>query len=388
MKLSELAHGRDNNFNLLRFIAAALVIFDHDYLFSHNWIHFMNHFSLGATAVNVFFIISGFLVCRSFLNAKSPGIYFLARFLRIWPALVFNAIFLSFVFGPIMATHINASYFHAAFNYVYMNLILHTPGIYSLPNVFEGLKHPSINAVLWTLSYEVTMYCLLALLGILGLLRSKKIILFILILLLLIIFSFSLSPKAILIAALLRFLTVFFLGVALSLFREYIPISYCGLIISLILFIALSFLYKYGYEVYIFSDIVLAYFVISFAYLPKGFLLKFNKLGDYSYGLYIYGWPMGRALSYIKLNFVLLYVITLGLTLCCAALSWHLLEKRALSLKETVQNKLVLNDKNSKKLSVFFFMITICLLFIFVMPIVNQPRWFYLINKRIDLIKM
>ncbi|MDO8654733.1 MAG: hypothetical protein Q7R66_21385, partial [Undibacterium sp.] len=71
------------------------------------------------------------------------------------------------------------------------------------------------------------------------------------------------------------------------------------------------------------------------AYLPAGAIRKYNALGDYSYGVYIYAFPVQQALASIypgiPVPAMLLGSATLTLTL--ATLSWHLIEKRALHLK-------------------------------------------------------
>ena len=102
LTLKDLASGRNNNFDFIRFVAASLVIFSHAYrlatgrgdieplvLFSGSQIWF------GHLAVIIFFVISGFLIAQSYERSSNVIVYFWARALRIIPALV-ASIFLKF----------------------------------------------------------------------------------------------------------------------------------------------------------------------------------------------------------------------------------------------------------------------------------------------------
>jgi peptidoglycan/LPS O-acetylase OafA/YrhL len=67
-----------------------------------------------------------------------------------------------------------------------------------------------------------------------------------------------------------------------------------------------------------------------------GGLRDISRIGDLSYGIYIYAWPvqqtgvafMGRQTSYLEL-----LSITVPVTLALSAASWHLVERKALRLK-------------------------------------------------------
>ena len=64
-------------------------------------------------------------------------------------------------------------------------------------------------------------------------------------------------------------------------------------------------------------------------------LLAYNRLGDYSYGTYIYAWPTAQIIVALLKDCgpLLLISLSLPLTLLLAALSWHLVEVKALSRK-------------------------------------------------------
>jgi peptidoglycan/LPS O-acetylase OafA/YrhL len=75
--------------------------------------------------------------------------------------------------------------------------------------------------------------------------------------------------------------------------------------------------------------------VLHLAYLPKGPVLAFNDWGDCSYGVYIYAFPIQQTLAFLFPGMPLIAMIlsSAAITLGVAALSWTLIEKRALALK-------------------------------------------------------
>jgi peptidoglycan/LPS O-acetylase OafA/YrhL len=80
----------------------------------------------------------------------------------------------------------------------------------------------------------------------------------------------------------------------------------------------------------------LPYLVIYIAYarLPK--VARFGKHGDFSYGMYIFGFPVQQLLIYwfdADINLAMLALSSMAITLCFAVLSWRLVEAPALRLK-------------------------------------------------------
>src|SRR3990172_7620119 len=98
-------HGRDNNFNLIRFLAASAVLLDHSFALvaqdqTANAIIDVEALGLGRLAVDVFFIVSGFLVTRSVMTRPTVLDYGVARFLRLFPGLFVACVAIAFVLGP------------------------------------------------------------------------------------------------------------------------------------------------------------------------------------------------------------------------------------------------------------------------------------------------
>ena len=80
---------------------------------------------------------------------------------------------------------------------------------------------------------------------------------------------------------------------------------------------------------------LLAYVVLVAAYHPRLQWPMFNRAGDYSYGLYVYSFPLQQSLMerLPGLEPAGLFALSLPLGLGVAALSWHWLERPALALK-------------------------------------------------------
>ena len=76
--------------------------------------------------------------------------------------------------------------------------------------------------------------------------------------------------------------------------------------------------------------------VICCALWPSGRLREFNRLGDYSYGLYVYAFPIQQVIaSFMKgIQPQSLFGVSFFITLAFAVLSWHLVEKPMLALKD------------------------------------------------------
>lgn len=343
--LSECAQSRDNNFQLIRFAAAVGVFISHSFA--------LGGFGatgkpalLGFISLNVFFIISGFLVSKSLIDRPSNWVYVRARVLRIFPALLAAVLFSTYVVG-LAFTNLPAWDFLSnikVHEYALKNFVLFIPNIPNeLPGVFLDSKYkPTVNAPLWSLPYEIWCYALLLIFGWFLKVRTSPKLFFIIAGIALLYFfgAFTLNyaNKTTQYALVLgkesyRLGAMFLLGVVFYGLREKINISHIFALVLVTLIGLAAMVHRLLYVALAYGG--LAYIVFYLAYAIKGPFTKFNRLGDYSYGIYIFGYPIQQALGQTlpNLSLPLFFAISFLITLLLAVVSWHLLESRVLSLK-------------------------------------------------------
>jgi peptidoglycan/LPS O-acetylase OafA/YrhL len=334
------ASGKDN-FLLLRFIAATAVIFGHSYATSGipGAADFIARANLGekiytgSLAVDVFFVISGFLVTSSYLHRGNLEIFLKSRVLRVLPAYAACMILSAFVLGAIYTEMPLWDYWtsQATLDYIVVNLQFGVDQIWSLPGVFMHNPLPDlVNGSIWTLPAEVRMYLWVAVFGALGILRVHWLanVTFILLLVVGLI-----NPMAIHLVPQPDFfrLAAFFLAGA------FCYINRDWILVSSWVMIGLIVLAVFAHRTAMFPwalGAVVAYGSLWFAYRPNFHF--FNRFGDYSYGLYLWGYPVEQAVAHAfatPTRPILIFAFSLPLTLICAMLSWHLIEKSALRWK-------------------------------------------------------
>lgn len=149
------------NFDLMRLIAALLVVVSHAFpLAGDPPLRIVGVEDLGALGVSIFFVISGYLVTASYL--RDPKTYLLKRVLRIEPGLIASLV-VTVVLLAFVTTAPAAEYWPAAALYVLRNALLY-PVTYDLPGVFADAPMAGVvNGVLWTLRLEFTFYLVLML---------------------------------------------------------------------------------------------------------------------------------------------------------------------------------------------------------------------------------
>ena len=340
--LGDLAHGRDNNLNLIRMIAALAVLVSHAFPISlgagtRQPFETLTGHSLGGLAVSVFFVISGYLIAESFARSKSWQDFLVARVLRLWPALVLSLLIVAFVMGPLVGRLAIGAYLShpETWTFLLYNTALYDPQ-YTLPGVFKGNIYPDVEGSIWTLFYEVVCYMGIFCAGLLGLLRHKWLMSGALLgVAVFYVGSEVLDPALPRKAENMILLALpFAIGTALWVWKDRITLSLLGVSGLLVLTVALARSPAFDLSLMAF----LAYTTFWLAYIPAGRIRAYNRLGDYSYGVYIYAFPMQGLAVWIvgggTMDPYLNMVLAFPLTLVPSILSWHLVEKPALAQRK------------------------------------------------------
>lgn len=349
--LENYAESRENNFDFLRFMAAIMVLFSHSYPLSCGKMGIdplqkaIGIINFGELGVAIFFVTSGFLITKSYLNRDNLIIFLKARFLRVFPGLIANTLFCIFILGPIFTSLPIKSYFSNQDTWLYITHNISLINIrYNIPGIFINNPFPvAVNGSLWTLPLEFSLYLVIAIFGIIGLIRKRKMFnITLIILFLLYIFKFnqyirwSEEPDVLLII-------YFMLGSLCYINRRSIPLSSIIFgVFSVIMVIMLKTIYgKYILALYI------TYFVFFIAFNKKINLNNFGRFGDFSYGIYIYAFPIQQVVAHIfkGITPIEMFFSSLVLTIVLSIISWKFIEKPILRFKDIKLDKLCSNNK-------------------------------------------
>ncbi len=351
MKLSDFIEGRNNNFNLIRMAAAYGVLVTHSFALAIGTgaaqpLHDRLGMTFGSIAVDIFFLTSGFLVTASLLTRQRTIEFVWARVLRIFPALFAMLLVTVFGIGLFFTSLSWFSYLTDPKLYKYFLKCLTLVGgvAYRLPGVFETTPYPNaVNGSLWTMPYELWMYGILAAVWLLGCaaprFRRKA-------------FEVSIIAGAAWAGVYVvlahfgvtenrlfwRLFFMFFTGSAFFVLRNRIVLSHSAFFAFLVVLLLSAYHPRLFFIVY---SATLAYILFYLAYIPSGFIRAYNRSGDYSYGVYIYAFPVQQSIaaSVPGVSVLSMAIYSSVITLILAALSWHLLEKHALKRKDHFANR-------------------------------------------------
>ncbi len=340
--LLSVSSGRDNNLLLVRLLAAIAVVYGHSYgTTGATWSEpFLRATGLGSadTAVNVFFVISGFLVSKSYLSRDLKSFVW-ARIIRIFPALWTSTLSLVIIVGLFFSPLGAAQFFglRSTQSYLIHNLsMIPLVGAQTaLPMAFANSKIDDFNISLWTLPYEIEMYVLLVALGLVGALRRPALIALLTASAGVLYVAGDFFPHAAIGKIPSRFIYFFFMGTTMFLFRARISVSSSWFLVACTLLSLLLLLPKNDATSHFILGATLPYIIIWLCFVPTGAIRAFNELGDYSYGTYILACPIQMYLA-LNAHFehtAFYFFAALAIVLPLAAISWHAIEKPALKLK-------------------------------------------------------
>ena len=314
-------------------------------------------YTIGLTSVAMFFVLSGFLIARSAANSPSIGRFLWHRFLRIFPGYWICLIVCACAFAPLMAyvdsgslTRVFSLPWNSPQSFMINNAgVLHLNGlsiegvVMFRPNSIGGVLRNNpipgvLNGSLWTLPYELGCYLAVAAAAAITILRRLRPFVLVLFAGMWGLHAFDcLDPEAfwrwfpyVGFKQLVMLGLFFCAGCVCFLYREKIPFSRA-------LFVGALVVLGIGTAAGVFG--LVAPVAMTYAFLWLAFALpfaRFDARGDFSYGTYIYAFPIQQGLALLRLpetGFAAYFLCSLLMTLLMAFLSYRLVEAPCLRWK-------------------------------------------------------
>jgi peptidoglycan/LPS O-acetylase OafA/YrhL len=290
-----------------------------------------------------FFALSGFLVLGSALRLRATSTFLAHRLLRIFPALLVEVVLSALVLGPLLTAlplrdYLTDPQFARYFGNMFGRITFYLPGMFET----NPVPH-AVNINLWTLPGEFDCYLFTAALLLTGIIYDKRLFAVVFVVttaaLALAHFFYGISASAALASVPSHVLVYyFFTGALFYHFRHVIPANFTLFAsAAIVAYVALMF----NSTIYL-APIPLTYCTVFFGLvrLPK---FKLLLSGDYSYGIYLYGFPITQTYMYLfpglKGHYVVVAMLCVPTSLLFAAFSWHVIEKHALALKAHLPQK-------------------------------------------------
>ncbi len=345
-KLADVLDARENNFDILRLIAALGVMFGHSFWIQPAQGHpepLLNYLGFeysGSLSVYTFFFISGMLVTASYDRQRSAWTFLALRLARIYPALLACVLISAFVLYPALTS---GSRLHALTAAATTTYVIHTAGlfltpIWTLPDLFEhNAIKGALNLSLWTLALEAKCYLLVLLFGLSGLLKRWWLTLL------------GAAAASLIFAYLLHihygpardqgffimppgysfYPTIFFLlGMAAFAARNHIYCHGTLAATSIGVFMLLRETHACQASMYIALCCTILWFVST------PLLSRIKLKADFSYGIYLWAYPVQQLVESIFPHGDNYLGLAMSIPICVtlAAMSWFAIEKPVMKL--------------------------------------------------------
>lgn len=339
--LEEASQDRNNNLNILRFIAAVMVVFCHAYPISiggggidalgdltNGQIHF------GSLAVCIFFFFSGFFLNRSVNRGYGAYRYFKARCIRIFPCLIVVVFACTFVLGSFVTSCRRTEYFTNVQTYEYLLngiLILR----HNLPGVFEGNAYnATVNGSLWTLPVEFLCYIGCYFFWRIGLSKKRVMGYTIPFFVLGYVVMYIILAKNTLLQSALRPCGMFYCGMLFDTYRSGIHINASYVLACIAGLIVSAYLEILEFGTILFLPYILTYIVFG----TKKKLYWFGAKHEISYGMYLCAWPVQQTVVMLfggNMDPVINFLISMPVIMAIGCSLNVIIEKRIIRFMES-----------------------------------------------------
>ena len=356
--LEERYDERNNIFDYIRIILSLFVIIAHCYtiFFGTGKVDFITEKilrteSLGGIAVIGFFILSGFMITQSLIHSKNIKHFVIKRLIRIFPSLIIMLFLVILLLGLLVYNGNKIRYFKSPIVWEYFgdNINLFGNTKYSIAGIFINNPYPNvINGSIWTLKHEFMIYIILMIFSICHILKKRKVMMSITVILIFIYISqINLSPilswanNIGVIAEIDQFIKLsmyFMIGSTIYLYKEKIKMNKKYFFLDCIILLTGIFLNLAKYVLI---------FTIPYILMYLGTLkIKHNwseKIGDFSYELYIYAFPTQQLLVYYfkdKINIYLYIFLSIACTSIIGIIMTIIVDNNIKKLKNKIINKI------------------------------------------------
>lgn len=335
--LGQIFDPRRNALTAWRLVLAIGVVFWHSWPLTGREITYTPLARLlSDTFADGFFVISGFLITAAWIRRPHLKEYWASRFLRIFPGLWACLMVIAFVIAPLAAKIENTSTtLSSQFAYVVNNGLLNV-AYGGIDDTLADVPFPGVwDGSIWTLFFVLLCDVMVSVLGFIGLLKQRWTIPTLFVLAICWSAYVSYTPPGYSMAQMLaRFSVVFLAGAMFYQYQDKIPARWSLVALSVALIAASGFIQNYR---------VIGVLPLAYAIIVSGALIRKSRLrNDFSYGVYIYAFPVQQLLAVLGLAALspfLFFAIATAAVLPVAAVSWFLVEKRASALKNRIFKK-------------------------------------------------
>lgn len=339
MKLAQALDGRANNIDLLRLIAALMVIYGHSPAmtglsgFDPTIMLTERTDYSGSLAIKFFFFASGLVVTNSLMRNNAPLPWGISRLFRIVPAYVLLMAVTVFIIGPLTTAWSIADYLGSTgpYHYAASNisaLARNCCMIWDIPSLFEGNIRATVNGSLWTLPSEMYCYLFVFLVAVIGCFKLPKSALAALLFVYVVAatiypdylnFTSSATAKR-------HLFQCFVAGMIFAVLRDYIALRW-DIAGALVIIAALSRGFPFFEAAYI---LAMVYGALVVAVWPP--IVRLKPKYDVSYGVYLYGWPVQQTVVHFAPSMTLWvhFIVAASISILLGLISWKLIEDRSI----------------------------------------------------------
>lgn len=329
---------KENSFDFLRLLFAFSVFVAHFHALTGSFIISWPITSI--VGVAGFFVISGFLITRSYYRCSGLWDYANKRIRRIVPAYVLVvlacACLLSLLSQLPLSEYFTEKdwYKYLLANLSFLNFLQPT-----LPGVFADNPIQAVNGSLWTIKVELSLYALVPILALF--MKRRPIIALVTAYIASFVFIrwmmnlYTASGNELYLILQRQFVgqaQYFVAGIILLFYFDFIIRKEFKWFLLIALLVIITRQFASHWSLQFIYPFFLAVLVVGFAYYCKHLSIV-SKYGDCSYGFYLFHFPVVQvfvSLGWLQDKPVLLFVVCFFVILFLSFLSWHLLEKRLL----------------------------------------------------------